>query len=152
VSEDAPEDWVAVGNAIRRRRTAQKMTQRELGKISGVGETTIRELEQHVIRNRVVGTLERISQAFDLPSAHFDDVLAGRIDDEAVRPASLTQVIDKLNQLDNRLSAIEAKQADILHRLTSNPDVLLDRSHERHLQQEVAAPEQSRPKTDSETA
>jgi transcriptional regulator with XRE-family HTH domain len=152
VSEDAPEDWVAVGKAIRRRRNAAKMTQRQLGESANVGETTIRELEHVLIRKRAKDTLELISMALDLPATHFDDVLAGRLDDAAVRPASLSQVMDKLTELDDRLSAIEAKQLDILHYLAGKPDVELSRGQTRHLSPDAPASERSRPTADSETA
>lgn len=73
------EDWVAVGRAIKQRRTELGVTQIALGGSADVSKQLIYELEKAIVRRRSRRTLSAVSNALGWHEGHLAAVLAGRL-------------------------------------------------------------------------
>lgn len=73
------QDWQAVATAINTRLGELGLTQKELAARSGLGESTIRQLQKNYRPDRSPRpyTLEAISVALQWPATHLAEVLGG---------------------------------------------------------------------------
>lgn len=118
MSEHELLDWTKVGKEIAARRKVLKMTQKELHVAARVSITVISELEKVIIRSRVPGTLERLSEALDWPANRLDDILNRRLTPGAATPeqpvgdltpaeeAFRRSIGEKLDNLNGKLDAL----------------------------------------------
>jgi transcriptional regulator with XRE-family HTH domain len=108
------EDWEAVANAINTQMDELNMTQKELAARSGLGESTLRQLQRNYRPDRRPRpyTLEAISTALSRPPTWLAGILSG--DDRAETETSLTTEVRamraELDELRERVIRLERKR------------------------------------------
>lgn len=133
------EDRVAVGEAILRRRSELKITQKELGKRSKVSTATIRQIENRTGHHRhSPRTLEAISEALGWPPQYLGNVLNGRPQPEAVEQVTDAETLESLLQgvkeLLRKINAVEQRLGgvvDVIYNSDSELDVSIQIKHAR---------------------
>jgi hypothetical protein len=112
-------DWGAVADAIRHRLTELGMTMTDLAAQSRVSLFTVRELVHNTApRRRQPRTLRALSEALAWPSSYLSELLTGQdpqpYEDESSDPVlqALAEIRHTLESIDQRVSAIEARQAE----------------------------------------
>jgi hypothetical protein len=125
VSKHDPRAWKAVGKAVKEQRDdVLKMTQEELHVAAQISISVIAEIEKVVIRERVPGTLPRLSKALRWPENYLDDILNGHATPELATPEqavgdptppeeSLRSIGKKLDNVNGKLDAL-LKHYDIV--------------------------------------
>jgi transcriptional regulator with XRE-family HTH domain len=112
-----PEDWAAVAAAIDTRVRELGWRQRELSERANVSHAIVREIQHHVVeRRRSTRTLEALSTALGWPPSHLHSVLHGQPSAHISGPAPADETHAlrmRLEKLEGRLSAIEARLSDI---------------------------------------
>jgi transcriptional regulator with XRE-family HTH domain len=113
-------DWVRVGEAIRRARRQQKMTQEQLGDASGTSTSNIRVIEAGKVFAKVTHTLRAIEQALEWEVGSIEAILNGgeptnappspaqpgrRVNREGL-PYRIAQALNEGTVLDTRLKTI----------------------------------------------
>lgn len=114
-SGDVPENLIAVGDSIRNVRDALGMTQQELADASGVGRTTVNNLENYNgTGNPTPKTLRKIAEGLRLEDESLLDIFNGAqpvIKKSRPEPARRTE--DSLKEILERISALEQHAASI---------------------------------------
>lgn len=109
------EDWEAVANAINTRMDELNITQKELATRSGLGESTLRQLQRNYRPDRRPRpyTLEAISVALGRPPIWLAEVLTGgqAVDSEASLTAEVRAMRVELDQLRERVTRLEGKRS-----------------------------------------
>jgi transcriptional regulator with XRE-family HTH domain len=112
------DNWAQVAQALSTRLEALGMTQTDLANRSKVSLTTVRELVQNLnARRRQPRTLEAVSEAVGWPSDRVHQILRGEPlttaaeIDTAVLDDELLAMREQLNQLNDRLDAIDRTEA-----------------------------------------
>ena len=112
-------DWGAVAEAMRHRLNELGMTMTDLAAQSRVSLFTVRELVHNTApRRRQPRTLRALSEALAWPSSYLSELLTGQdpqpYEDENSDPVlqALTEIRHTLESIDQRVTAIEARQAE----------------------------------------
>ncbi|MCI2421529.1 XRE family transcriptional regulator [Saccharopolyspora sp. K220] len=108
-----------MAKAISDRLAETRMTQMDVASKAGVSLTTLRELQHNInARKRQPRTLAAISEALGWPSPYLERVLHGETlephAEEAEDPVlrKLDAVLDELQELRDRVAALEKQRAD----------------------------------------
>jgi hypothetical protein len=112
-------DWGVVAQALRQRLGELGMTMTDLAAKSRVSLFTVRELVHNTApRRRQPRTLRALSEALAWPANYLGDLLAGQepqpFPDETSDPVllALDEIRQSLESIKQRVSAIEARQAE----------------------------------------
>jgi hypothetical protein len=126
VSEEVPQDWAAVGKAVKKHRQALRVRQEDFARSVPISLSNLKEIENHTkIRQRGDGTLSSISLALGLDAKYLDEVLTGvRTLDEATDEPSLRSISDMLARFAGRFDAIENRLGKIDATLTEQCGIL----------------------------
>jgi transcriptional regulator with XRE-family HTH domain len=126
VSEEVPQNWAAVGKAIKKHRRALGIKQEDFARSVPISLSNLKEIENHKEeRQRGEGTLRSISRALGLDAEYLDEILTGvRTLDEAIDEPSLRSISDTLAQFAGRLDAIENRLGTIDATVTEQRDIL----------------------------
>jgi transcriptional regulator with XRE-family HTH domain len=128
VPGDVSSGAAALADTVRNLRRAGKLSQQELAKRSGVGPTTIKEIEDPAkARRRRTGTLRALSSALGKDPDYLSHVLNQDLSEDAENAIpSERALLDMLRKAHTKLDAIMALQHDILFHFGQAPEVNLD--------------------------
>jgi len=144
VPEDVSPGAAALADAVRNlRRAAGKLSQQELAKRSGVGVTTIKEIEDPTKgRRRRTGTLRALSSALGKGPDYLSEVLNQGVTDDAGNSIPPERaLLEMLRKAHTKLDAVMALQHDILFRIGQAPEVDIDLEGDRHTREVPSAGE-----------
>ena len=131
---DVSQGAAKLADAVRNLRRARKLSQQELAKLSHVGPTTIKEIEDPAkARRRRTGTLRALSEALGKDADYLSGVLNKDVTEDAENAIpSERALLDMLTEAHTKLDAITALQRDILFRIGQVPEVDIDLEGHRH--------------------
>jgi transcriptional regulator with XRE-family HTH domain len=126
VSEEVPQNWAAVGMAVKKHRRALGVRQEDFARSVPISLSIFKEIENHTkVRQRGDGTLSSISQALGLDAEYLDEILTGvRTLDEATDEPSLRSISDTLARFEGRFDAIENRLRTIDATIKEQRDIL----------------------------
>ena len=138
-----PENWKALGNAVRASRKARGLSQAALAKLADVHENTVRNIERAAGKyEHRRGTVKQILRALEIPPEHLEEILGRGPDDEvAVQVVDNATLLSRMAALQQRLDQIWVileqrlgSAVDIIHNSNSDVDVTIEIKHERRSQ------------------